>query len=299
MVENMAGDAFDPAQHGYTIVSNYALYFWRPYLGNTAFALWELLLSFCYGERDIAYPSISRLARILTNSDHNRAVVTGRRKSDAKGSNGQDSRYAGALETLRREGLVQVSRYGDGPTASYTFRVCKSLPLLRPEQVAHLSPSLQRDHANWLERHGLARQRRGEDQIHPCDLEMPAAPGITPAVPSPTTVTERYSPPAPGNTGLAAPITNNTSEEDRMNHWWQETLQELRLQLTRNTFETCLLGSEVHSFHEGVLTVHVPGDLAREKLQHRLAPLIRRVLAAVSEAQVREVCFVSNGQRGK
>jgi len=75
---DVEGEELDPAQRGYTQVHNYAHYFWRPYLGNTAFALWELLLSFCYGEHDTAFPSISRLARMLTNSDHSRPTVTGR-----------------------------------------------------------------------------------------------------------------------------------------------------------------------------------------------------------------------------
>ena len=43
----------NPAVEGFTMTHNYAHYFWRPYLGNTAFAVWELLLSFCYGDRDV------------------------------------------------------------------------------------------------------------------------------------------------------------------------------------------------------------------------------------------------------
>ena len=85
-VFEVQGDEIDPAQHGYTAVHNYALYFWRPFLGNTAFALWELLLSFCYGDCDTAFPSISRLARMLTNSDQSRATVTGRRASSTAGT---------------------------------------------------------------------------------------------------------------------------------------------------------------------------------------------------------------------
>jgi len=59
----------DPARTGFTVVHNYAHYFWRPYLGNAAFSLWELLVSFCYGNKDTAFPSLSHLARMLTNSD--------------------------------------------------------------------------------------------------------------------------------------------------------------------------------------------------------------------------------------
>jgi hypothetical protein len=231
------GEEIDPAQHGYTAVHNYALYFWRPYLGNTAFALWELLLSFCYGDCDTAFPSISRLARMLTNSDQSRATVTGRRggssagigfhRRERRGNEGttesterfgchaelaaeppseasgptasaggpgdsaqDDKSHAtdvqssppqrpsaapagdatpgtdvhddapsraceGALAVLRREGLVQVMQRGQGPTLNYTFRVCKALPLLWPDQVQRLCPGLQRDHGNWLDRYGI------------------------------------------------------------------------------------------------------------------------------------------------
>lgn len=304
------GDSLDPAQYGYTVVSNYALYFWRPYLGNTAFALWELLLSFCYGERDIAYPSISRLARMLTNSDHSRAVVTGRRRAGrdgaaprGAGSERNPSRCAGALDVLCREGLVEVTRRGHGPTASYTFRVRKTLPLLRPDQVARLSPSLQRDHANWLERHRIV-QAEGEWDIRPCPPPMPhealAAPGITPGVAALTSEAGGSSPADRHTTGIAPPLTNNPTEQALMNHWWQEALEELRLQLTRSAYETCLLGAKACSFRDGVLTVQAPGDLAREKLEHRLAPVIRRVLIAVSDAQVQDVCFLgkSYGEGG-
>jgi len=131
------GMEVNPAQHGYTIVHNYALYFGRPYLGNTAFGLWELLLSFCYGDCDVAYPSISRLARMLTNSDYSRAVVTGRRSApresaapEAKETQARKqtraakrSCYQGALDVLCRERLLQVRRRGQGPTTRYTFRV--------------------------------------------------------------------------------------------------------------------------------------------------------------------------------
>jgi hypothetical protein len=136
----VGGVEANPAQHGYTAVYNYASYFWRPYLGSSAFALWELLLSFCYGDNNTVYPSIARLARMLTNSDRSRAVVTGRRKAGKVSRTAQVSRGNGALDVLRRERLVQVLRKGDGPISSYTFRVCKMLPVLRPEQVARLSP---------------------------------------------------------------------------------------------------------------------------------------------------------------
>ena len=41
---------------GFSMISNYAQYFWRPYLGLKAFSLWEILQSFCYGNKSRAWP---------------------------------------------------------------------------------------------------------------------------------------------------------------------------------------------------------------------------------------------------
>jgi hypothetical protein len=323
-----------PAQHGYTVVYNYALYFWRPYLGNTAFALWELLLSFCYGDCDTAYPSVSRLARMITNSDCSRGVVSGRRRKAAAHSGAPvKRRHAGALAVLRRNRLVQVMRRGQGPTVRYTFRVLKSLPLLRPDQVARLSPSLQRDHARWLERYGIDPQtyvqafrceptpsssnppvpgekqaatastgRSGPLPTHPSPASAGTGPDATrhasaarhtPVDPDLTPAGSDSSGGAPGDTGRAPSGTNNPQEKDLSNKWWQETLGELRLQMPRSAFDTCLLGTEVQSFQDGVLTIRARGELARQVLEHRLHTVIYRTLVAVCDFQVKQVRFVA------
>ena len=150
------------SRRGYTITYNYALYFWRPYLGNVAFSLWQLLVSFCHDGHEECYPSLSRLARILSNSDASRALISGR---------GGRRPYPGALQRLCDEGLVQVLHLSLRGSNRYRFRVRRHLPLLRPEQVATLSPMLQRDHAEWLQHEvlrplaagaakGLARETR-------------------------------------------------------------------------------------------------------------------------------------------
>jgi hypothetical protein len=295
--EPYAGVEVNPAERGYTVVYNYALYFWRPFLGNTAFALWELMLSFCYGDCDTAYPSISRLARMLTNSDHSRAVVTGRRRTEraANGDVPSEGRYLGALGVLRRERLVQVMRRGHGPTTRYTFRVLKSLPLLRPEQVARLSPSLQRDHAAWLERYGIDLQtyRQAFERGSSPSGSRTTVPGCTPLDPDLTPADGDNSGDALGNRGAAHRSTNNTQEKDLMKNWWQEALSELRLQLTRSMFDTTLLPTEACSFQDGVLTIRAPTTLVCERLQHRLGLLIRRTLVAVSEGEVQQVRFIA------
>ena len=284
----VAGVEVDPAQRGYTAVHNYALYFWRPYLGNTAFALWELLLSFCYGDRDTAYPSIARLARMITNSDHSRAVVTGRRRPLKTLEVLETSKVStnGALPILRRERLVQVGRQGTGRMSRYTFRVLKALPLLRPEQVARLSPGLQLDHALWLERHGITPAAYLHAYAPPDQpaQSVPCAPGASPCAASIRADAAGTGPCAPGG-------TNNTQEQPPWKHWWRDTLSELRLQLTRSAFETCLLHTQVSSFEDGVLTLQSANSMVRDSLQHRLAPLIERTLQDTSQAQVREVVY--------
>jgi len=83
---------------GFVMIPHYAQYFWRPYLGLAAFALWQMLLSFCYGRKDTAWPSVSRLSRMLTNSDNSRHVVRGRVRRD----HGRERFVPGALQVLER-----------------------------------------------------------------------------------------------------------------------------------------------------------------------------------------------------
>lgn len=287
------------------MVHNYAHYFWRPYLGNTAFALWELLLSFCYGDCDTAYPSIARLARMLTNSDHSRAVVTGRESALTSGAQEAEQTstrtgYIGALRTLRSERLVQVMLRGQGPTARYTFRVLKALPPLRPGQLSRLSPKLQRDHALWLERFGIDNETYDQAfktesspaSQHP-DHSLAAicphpAPRTTTDAPSTTHRVPRRSP-------LAQDSTNNTKQEDQMNTWWKRALAQLRLKLQGNTIETCLLCTKLVSFRGGTLTIQPRGKLAYTMIQRRLAPLLLNELAWASNHEVQRLHIVSPG----
>jgi hypothetical protein len=282
------GVQVNPTGRGYTAVPNYAHYFWRPYLGNTAFALWELLLSFCYGDTSTVYPSITRLARMLTNSDHSRAVVTGRTRN----RNGAACRDIGALDVLRRERLVQVVRRSGGQMSSYTFRVLKTLPVLRPDQVARLSTRLQRDHRVWLQRRGidLAAYDEAFPTLDPAEPSARHPAARCTAAPAITLIAATGTSPCAQGTASAVPgSTNHPQEASLPNHWWQDALTELQSQLTRSTFEICLLRTQVQSFRDGVLTLRAAGPLPRDFLQHRLLPLIQRTLHTASHGHVRQV----------
>jgi hypothetical protein len=73
---------------------------------------------------------------------------------------------------------------------------------------------------------------------------------------------------------------------------WQATLEELRLQMTKATFNQWLLGSFAvpEASTPLSLTVAVRNRYAQEWLAHRLHPLIARTLAAVAGYEV-QVCF--------
>lgn len=66
----------DPTTHGYSVAWNYSTRFWLPLLGATPWAVWQTLLSFCFGPRDTCWPSINLIAGIAANS--NRHAILGR-----------------------------------------------------------------------------------------------------------------------------------------------------------------------------------------------------------------------------
>lgn len=322
----LGNDIVDPAHQGFTIVHNYALYFWRPYLGNTAFALWVLLVSFAFGDDGIAYPSISRLARILSNSDNSRAIITGRRKE-------RESRgYAGALALLRHERLVQTIARGHGPNVRYVFRVLKQLPLLRPEQVARLSPRLQEDHANWLDRYGIAYEdyydafapvdaARGSTSAEGQAAAPPAprarwgqgrpgtaAPRTPPAAPRASAPRTPAAAPgadraAPGNggaaprpTGDAPDETNNTSSISLYQYWWEEALIVFRKQVGDLMVDAYLGKLQPIGLKDGIFYLRAPKDSLAKEIPNRFAGCLR-LMVGISLGEVQEVRVI--GPEGK
>lgn len=60
---------------------------------------------------------------------------------------------------------------------------------------------------------------------------------------------------------------------------WQRILEELKLQMTRATFETWLQDTKCISIKGGTITVAVKNGYAVEWLEHRLSAVIKRTLA--------------------
>ena len=269
------GEDSDPAglSKGFIMIPHYAQYFWRPYLGLAAFALWEMLLSFCYGSKDIAWPSVSRLSRMLTNSDNSRHVVRGRVRRD----HGRERFVPGALQVLERERLVQVlgaenSRGAAvGCSATYIFRVRKSLPLLRPEQVSTLSPSLQRDHARFLARAEASKKSPGalDTSADAWDTEPDDADS---------------SPDDEDKGSDTRDGTNNNYQEHQriMDDRWEDVVSELSLLLEPAVWDRLVKHTEAYmDVEEEVLTITCRDRYALEFLENRYARFVQRAVKLV------------------
>jgi chromosomal replication initiation ATPase DnaA len=75
---------------------------------------------------------------------------------------------------------------------------------------------------------------------------------------------------------------------------WAQLLAELRLQMTRVTFDTWLAGTEVAGVHEDLVSVLVRDHYAAEWLQARWEGPIERTLSGILERPV-SVLFLSPG----
>ena len=73
---------------------------------------------------------------------------------------------------------------------------------------------------------------------------------------------------------------------------WTRSLEELKLQMTRATFDTWLRGSKVVEAGDGCLTIAVRHVHAVDWLQNRLLPIIERTVARHADGEVK-ITFVT------
>lgn len=83
-------------------------------------------------------------------------------------------------------------------------------------------------------------------------------------------------------------VTNSTS---KANEIWQAALGELQLQMTRATFDTWLKYTRLVSYEDGTFIVAAHTTYAKEWLENRLLPQIKRTLAGITKRTV-EVRFI-------
>jgi hypothetical protein len=87
----------------------------------------------------------------------------------------------------------------------------------------------------------------------------------------------------------------NTIANEPFGEVWQVALRELQLQMTRATFDTHLRNTHLIHLEDGVTTITVGSEYARDWLENRLKPLVARTLAGVLGHEV-EVQFVVTGE---
>ena len=75
--------------------------------------------------------------------------------------------------------------------------------------------------------------------------------------------------------------------------FWTKSLEELKLQMTKATFDTWLRGSRVIEAGDGCLTVAVQHVHAVDWLQNRLLPVIERTVARHAGGEVK-ITFVAS-----
>jgi hypothetical protein len=91
--------------------------------------------------------------------------------------------------------------------------------------------------------------------------------------------------------GQLEPEVEDVSAEAR--RIWIRSLEELKLQMTRATFDTWLRGSKVVEARDGRLIIAVRHAYAVDWLQSRLLPVIERTVARHTDGDVK-ITFVAS-----
>jgi hypothetical protein len=89
---------------------------------------------------------------------------------------------------------------------------------------------------------------------------------------------------------LQDPEEDDLSEARRL---WTRSLEELKLQMTRATFDTWLRGSQVIEANDECLTIAVQHARAVDWLQNRLLPVIERTVARHADGEMK-ITFVAD-----
>ena len=248
----------DPTLRGYHVAWNYGTRYWLPLLGPLPWAVWQTLLSFCFGDRDTCWPSISLIADIAARGE--RSLITGRWRG--KGDSRQ--RQPGALEILQEAGLLAIETHHSGRQTRYRFHVLKEPPILAPDQLAKLSPRLQESHAELLARCGVDQQTYPQ-LIH--TLRRRAVQDTTPAVHA--------------ITAAGQDSTNKYKEERLREEVWKRIKNALKPEISTPNYQTYLHDTQALAFNRdtGTLVVAVSSPQVAVQLNNYFAMTIRRAIA--------------------
>jgi hypothetical protein len=251
----------EPTRRGYQLTYNYAVHFWLPILRPVCFAVWQALISFCFGDRDTCWPSISLLTYLVGSG--NRHLITGR----WRGQGETRRRQKGALEKLEDYGLLTVETRHAGPETRYTFHVVKEPPLLSPDLLAKLPKRLQQMHSDLLNRCGLDPETYAH--IH----SGGAAQGIGGTA-------QDTGGTAQDTEGTAQDTAKHYKESKILEEVWREAKSALSREITKSNFRTYLSDTHALAFdrNSGMLVIETPNPLTAEILSGRFRTIIMRTI---------------------
>jgi len=251
----------DPTLRGYHVAWNYGTRYWLPLLGSLPWAVWQTLLSFCFGDRDTCWPSISLIADIAARGE--RSLITGRWRG--KGDTRQ--RRPGALEILQEAGLLAIETQHSGSQTRYRFHVLKEPPLLAPDQLAKLSPRLQQSHAELLARCGLDQETYPQ-LVH--TLSLRGAQDTTPD--------------GHDSTPAGQDSTNKYKEERLIEEVRKSIKNALKPEISTPNYQTYITDTQATVFDRdtGTLVVAVSSPQAATQLNNYFAMTIRRAIATTN-----------------
>jgi DNA-binding Lrp family transcriptional regulator len=262
-IENMDLEQYSkllPHMNGHkTIIHNYFLKFWAPVLdpkkrsGGAIAFLYITLLSYCYGDKDYVWVSISTLAETITASEET------------------VRKY---LKILEQEGFIirfwreKENDHDKTEQGSMLIKVRRTIPFLTKEKLDMLSPKKQAEHDRFLRSIKLESKFEFEEAynyIHALEkFREKAVEIIVPELPNQED----------SSFGLEE-MKGKVTEEERIA--WSMVLTRIKKRLENQTFLTWF----EHTFaiiRDDIWTIYCPHDFAQERLQNKYYDLIMEAI---------------------
>ncbi len=129
----------------YLRIQKYAIWFWQPLIGHTAFATWVMLRTKDRVNDGIGKKNRVSVELLADTLKVHRQEITGVMRERGK------RWQKGAFDVLNDYGIARIEPIGKGAKAIWYAKVMNSLPLLTPHQVQQLTPLLQERQQGFLE----------------------------------------------------------------------------------------------------------------------------------------------------
>jgi DNA-binding Lrp family transcriptional regulator len=249
-----------PDMNGHkTIINNYFIRFWAPVLdpkqrsgGNIAF-LYITLLSYCYGDRDYVWVSISTLAETI---------------------NASEETVRKYLKILEEEGFIirfwreKENEEEKTEQGSMLIKVRRSIPFLTKEKLEKLSPKKKAEHDRFLRSIKLESQFEFEEAynyIHA--LEKFREKAVEVKVPE---IEETSTTPFDIES-----VKHMFSKEEQL--YWGMVLKRIEQKISKESYEQWFANT-MASIQDDRWTIYCPHIFIKEHLEQRYTSFIQETI---------------------